>query len=66
MLGLETPVDAHSKIMVLTFLAMLVADNTLSLLVYIYCLCEVFFLESGILLPLNECDHHGDLTLMLH
>jgi hypothetical protein len=54
MLGLETPVDAQSKITVLTSLVMLVADNTPSLLVYIYFLWEVFFLESGILLPLDN------------
>jgi hypothetical protein len=53
-LGLETPVDAQSKIVVLTFLVMLAADNTPSLLVYIYFLWEVFFLESGILLPLDN------------
>ena len=53
MLGLETPVDAQSKISVLTFLVMLAADNTPSLLVYIYFLWDVFFLESGILSPLD-------------
>jgi hypothetical protein len=54
MLGLETPVDAQSKITGLTFLVMLPADNTLSLLLYIYFLWEVFFLESGILSPLDD------------
>ena len=54
MLGLQTPVDSQSKITVLTFLVMLAADNTSSLLVYIYFLWEVFFLESGILSPLDD------------
>jgi hypothetical protein len=53
MLGLETPIDAQSKISVLTFLVILAADNTPSLLVYIYFLWEVF-LESGILSPLDD------------
>jgi len=54
MLGLQTPIDPQGKITVLTFLVMLAADNTPSLLVYIYFLWEVFFLESGILLPLDD------------
>jgi hypothetical protein len=36
MLGLEKPIDAQSKISVLTFPVMLAADNTPSLLVYVY------------------------------
>lgn len=53
MVGLDTPVDAQSKITVLTlvyrlsFVVMLAAHNTSSLLGYIYILWEVFFLESG-------------------
>jgi hypothetical protein len=54
MLGLEISVDAQSKILVVTFLVMLAADNTPSLLVYIYFLWKVFFLESGILSPLDD------------
>jgi hypothetical protein len=52
--GFDTPVDAQSKITVLTlvyrlsFFVMLAAHNTSSLLGYIYFLLEVFFLESGV------------------
>jgi len=52
-LGLETPIHAQSTITVLTSLVMLAADNTPSLLVYVYFLWEVF-LESGILSPLDD------------